>query len=391
MNQSQDKPAGPRILIASASVGAGHNQAAGAVAAALRARMPAARVEVVDVLQFSPWAFRAYYAGGYSLSVTKFPRCYGLGFWMTDRPQGPQRGPGECSRLWHERLHLRRFARYVCESRPDLVIHTHFLASPLLGRMIRQGELWTRQLVVVTDIRMHRYWYSEDVDHWFAPAQPVADHLRQWGIDPRRITVSGMPIHPKWTAPLDRDTVLNDWRLPADRPIVLLCGGTEFTCGPVVKIARQILARCPKAFLAVLAGRNKKLLAKLGRLPQAGQDLMPVAFTDRIHELVEVATMMVTKAGGLSTAECLAKGAPMVLLPPVPGQESGNAAYFARQGAAVVAANPADVVEQVARLLKNPVELSGMADKARRLYRPATETIVAAVSKLLGRETGDGA
>ncbi|HUS91042.1 MAG TPA: glycosyltransferase, partial [Phycisphaerae bacterium] len=199
-----------------------------------------------------------------------------------------------------------------------------------------------------------------------------------------RITVSGMPIQAKWTAPLDRAKVLAEWRLPPDRPIIVLAAGADFTCGPVVKIARRLLAACEGAFVAVLAGRNKKLLGQLSLLPGAGRDLAAFAFTDRVHELVEVCTLMVTKAGGLSTAECVAKARPMVLLKPVPGQEKGNAAYFAEKGAAVVTAGVGEVVEQVRRLLARPDELKRMSDNARRLHRPATATIAAAIQAALG-------
>jgi processive 1,2-diacylglycerol beta-glucosyltransferase len=370
-----------RVLIVTASVGEGHRQAAGALADALRAAAPGVELDVVDVLTLAPWVFGASYAGGYSLAVSKFPRLYGLGFWLSDRPQGPRRSLNERLRLWHEGCYLRRLQRRVLQTRPDLVVHTHFVSSAPVARLIRQGLFDRPHVVVVTDIRMHRFWLCEEVDHWFVPAEPTAQRLRRWGVRPERITVSGIPIHPKWTGDTDRQKVLAEWRLPAGRPLVLLAGGAEFTCGPIVRIARELRQACGEAFVGVLAGRNKKLLGRLCRLPGAGRDLAGFAFTDRVQELVSVCTLMVTKAGGLSTAECLAKGTPMVLLPPVPGQESGNGAYLAAEGAAVVARDVREVVAQVRRLLGDAEALARMGDCARRLHRPGTETIVAAIRR----------
>ena len=391
MNDQGHSPPPRRILIASSSVGAGHNQAAQAIGAALRSafsRAPrpdqAPEVDIVDTLAYATRPFRAFYAGGYALLVSRLPRLYGLGYWLKNRPQGPRRSLGERRRLWQERQSLRRFGRYVLDARPDLIVNTHFLSSPYITHLVRSGRLETRQMVVVTDIREHRYWFSEGVEHWFVAAERTGRALQRWGIPPQQITVSGIPIHPKWTAPLDRQKVLAEWRLPSDRPIVLLSGGAEFTCGPVVQIARQIRQGCPQAFVAVLGGRNKKLLAALSRLPEAGRDFVGIAFTDRVHELVEVCCLMVTKAGGLTTAECLAKGTPMVLLKPVPGQEAGNAAYFAAEGAAVLAQDPADVVAHVSRLLNDTGGLARMGDNARRLHRPAAQTIAEAVCRAVG-------
>jgi processive 1,2-diacylglycerol beta-glucosyltransferase len=205
-------------------------------------------------------------------------------------------------------------------------------------------------------------------------------------VGPEQITVCDIPIRLKWTQPLDRAKVLADWRLPADRKIILLSGGAEFTCGPVEATASGILAAAPSAHVVVLAGRNKELLAKLSRLcedgPAAGR-LTPVSFTDRAHELVGVASLMVTKPGGVTTSECCAMGTPMVLLPPVRGQESCNAEYLCAHGAAVAPGGMLKVIQTVRRLLENPRELATMADCAKKLHRPAARPIAAKVSQWL--------
>jgi len=385
VNTRSDSPDAPKILIASASVGAGHNQAAKAIAETLRLSMPQARVEVVDTLTFAPWCFRAYYAGGYAMLVTRLPRLYGWGFRFNDRPQGLRRGLRERVRLFNERQFLRRFARHVRRTAPDLIINTHFLAAPVIARMIRRGQYAGPQVTVVTDVLVHRFWLSENVEHWFVPAESTAARLRAWGIEPDHITVSGIPIHPKWAEPLDRRKILADWNLPADRPVVLLAGGVEFTCGPIVRIARDIAQRSGDAFVAVLAGRNKDLLARLAQAPEAGRDIVGIPFTDRVHELVAACTLMATKAGGLSTAECLAKATPMVLLKPVPGQEEGNAEHFAQNGAAVIVRDDNEVADVVVRLLADRDRLARMSDAASKLYRPGARTIVDTVRRILGR------
>ena len=152
-----------------------------------------------------------------------------------------------------------------------------------------------------------------------------------------------------------------------------------------MRIAREIVARRSEAFVAVLAGRNKEHLVQIAQTPEAGRDIVGIPFTDRVHELVAACTLMATKAGGLSTAECLAKGTPMVLLRPVPGQEAGNAEYFARRGAAVIAHNDNQVAGIVARLLADRDALARMAAAARELYRPGAQTIADAVREMLGR------
>jgi len=375
--------------VATASVGAGHNSAARAIVDALGIASPGVAVEYLDVLTLAPRVFRAYYAGGYALAVTALPRAYGLGYWATNRPHRPGRRLMERLRLWAERRAMRRLSGRLLAEPPDLIVHTHFLAPPVVDRLIGRRRLPTRQMVVLTDNDAHRFWYAERVERWFVPSEHCVDGLRRWGIDSGNITVSGFPVHPKWTRPLDRARVLADWNLPADRRIVLLAGGADFTCAPVEKIARQIADTAERACVVVLAGRNKKLLGRLAPLAAARPGrLVGVSFTDRVNELVDVCSLMVAKAGGATTAECLAKATPMVLLKPVPGQEARNARYFQGRGAAIIVRRTGQVADVVGRLLADPAELSALADNAAALYRPGTETIVSAICDALDAGPG---
>ncbi|HOD83668.1 MAG TPA: glycosyltransferase [Phycisphaerae bacterium] len=375
---------GGRVLVVSASVGAGHNQAARAVVERLREYAPHLEVEHVDALNFAGRCFRAWYAGGYALMVSRLPWLYGLGFRMTDHPDGPRRSLAERRRLWTERLAMRRMSEHILAGRYDLILHTHFLVAPMVARMKDLGLLDCPQAVVVTDNVIHRYWHSRNVERWFLSADLDVDRVARWGVERERIVVSGMPVQAKWRAELDRSRVLAEWDLPADRPIVLLSGGTDFVCGPVVRIADQLARAREDLCVVVLGGRNKKLLGQLAGLRLPGDRLRPVAFTDRLHELVEASSLMITKAGGSTIAECAARGKPMVFLKPVPGQEKGNAQYFAAAGAGVVAPSVQETIQQTLELVGDPQRLAAMSQAAAALYRPASETIADWVIQRLG-------
>lgn len=377
-----------KVLLIFARVGAGHRQAALALKEGIQSAVPDLHVQLEDVLDHAPWPFHLYYHSGYVLGMTRLPRVYGLGFDLTNVPDRPGRRLSERVRLRSERFWLRSFAEKVAQWAPDLVVNTHFLTAPVIRDLISRGRLNAKQMVVVTDHDMHRWWYSENVDQWLLPDELSRAKLRRWGIPAERMTVTGIPIHAKWTRPLDRRKIHADWGLPPDRPIVILTGGTEFTCGPIVNIALGILRACAEAHVVVLAGRDKKLLARLSRLGEAGRRLTPVSFTDRVHELVEICSLMVTKPGGITTTECCCKGAPMVLLQPVPGQEACNARHLRAHGAAVIPGGAVKIIETVRRLLGRPDELARMSKCAKSLYSPATSIIVEAISRMLTSPAG---
>jgi len=379
--RTHSPPRRGRILLATASLGAGHNS----VARALAGEFERAEVDFqsVDVMSKTRWPFGACYAGGFTLGMTRLPWAYGLGFVMGNRPHTPRRSLAERFRLWTERLGLAPFAHLVEAYQPDVILNTHFIAAPMIAAMIALGRTRARQVITVTDVEMHRWWYSERMAHWFVPSDYTAAFLRPWGVADERVTVSGIPIDPKWDRRVDRAKVLAEWNLPADRKIVVVSGGTEFVCAPVVKIVRDLSDTCPDAHVVVLAGRNKGLLADLSRLAGRSRRIQPLGFTDRVNEVVGVSSLMVTKAGGLTTAECLAAGTPMVLINPVPGQEAGNARYFARQGAAVIARGAKSIVAATRDLLADGESLRRMGRCARQLYLPGRSTISATVLRLL--------
>ncbi|MHC4562781.1 MAG: MGDG synthase family glycosyltransferase [Planctomycetota bacterium] len=370
-------------MFISASVGAGHNAAARAVMAELAARESAPDMSFVDDMTLVPRAFRAVYSRGFEVAVVRAPRLYGSGFRMTDRPSGPRRTLAERRRLALERRMLKRLRAELLASQPDLIVHTHFLAPPMVGRLIGSGELRSRQVVVITDCELHRFWYAENVDHWFVASESAARTLADYGVPDERVTVSGIPVHPKWTVEVDRQAVLAEWKLPADRKIVLLFGGAHYTTGPIARIARQIAASCRQAYVCVLTGRNEKLRREIDRLAGKQDRVRAIPMTDRLHELVSVCSLMIVKPGGISTAECVAKGTPMVLLKAVPGQESANARFYEGHGAAISTRRWADVVPAVRQLLTDDARLASMAESAGALYRPATTTIADAVLKAL--------
>lgn len=384
----------PRVIFVTAGVGAGHNQAARALQAGLSAADPTITTDWVDVLDYSPRLFRLVYAGGYAAAVTRFPRLYGWGFRRSDRPDGPRRTPAERLRIRLEGWAIRRFIAGLTDQRPALLVHTHFLAPPVVGRRIAGGATGLSQMVVVTDYCVHRYWYAEHVDHYFIAEAGGRERLAGFGVDPERVTVSGVPVHPKWTAPFDAGAARRAWKLPAERPLVLVSGGALFTVGPIDAMVGRMCREMPGAIIAVLAGTDKDLLARLGRRAEAGGDcpqLRPIGFTDRVHELSKLAALIVSKPGGMTVTESLAAGTPMLLLPPVPGQETRNADWLARGGAAVVAAPDEDVPARAAELVNDPLTLETLCTRALALARPARETIVGHIRRRLAEMTSPSA
>lgn len=373
-----------RVLLVTAGVGAGHSAVASAIEDGIRHRWPQVCVRTVDVLTLEPVLFGRLMRHGNIVGMTRTPRLYGALYRTSDRHKSRKFAVSERIRNFVLALVLRHLRVLVDQFRPQVVVHSHWCSVPALVGGDLPEELQGRQAVVVTDLIAHRYWFAPSVARWFVAAPETSEKLLAWGISPESISVSGIPVRRVWDEPPSADEVLKNWSLPAGRPVVVLTGGATFTVGSIPSLARRIRAACGEATLVVLCGTNRGLRSRIEKLAAGTAGLIAVPFTNRVHELVSAATVFVTKSGGITTAECLAAGIPVVLLPPVPGQEAENAEWLERHGAAVVARDEAAVVREVRRLLDDEPARLALARSARALHRPGREAVLAYIRDSLG-------
>src|SRR5206468_11913975 len=136
-----------------------------------------------------------------------------------------------------------------------------------------------------------------------------------------------------------------------------LAGG--FGVGPIENLFRALLETEIPIQLVSIAGRNEKLRDDLSKLPvPARHKAQVLGFTKEIDELMNVADLVVSKPGGLTTSETLARGAIMVIVNPIPGQESRNSDYLLENQAAIKVNNAATIAHKLTQLLSNKERLA---------------------------------
>jgi processive 1,2-diacylglycerol beta-glucosyltransferase len=359
----------PRILVLSASVGAGHLRAAQAVELALRQVAPDAMVKNLDVLELTNATFRRIYGQAYLDLVNKVPHVLGYFYDLLDKPRSAER-KSDRLRLAVEKLNLKPFIRFL-EAEPwDLVINTHFLPAEIIASLRNDEKLSVPQVTVTTDFETHRLWVNQPCERYFTATEEGALYLQSWGVPAADTLATGIPIHPLFSEPKDRAACLKRQGLVGDRPIILqLAGG--FGVGPIERLYRAVLDIEQPLEVVVVTGRNEKAHKQLDAVPVAPRHRSKVlGFTDQIDELMAVADLVLTKPGGLTTSETLARGAAMAIVNPIPGQESRNSDYLLENGAAIKVNNIATLAHKVGGLLGDRERLARLKANARRLGRP---------------------
>lgn len=344
-------------------------RAAEAVEKAMRQLRPDAEVLNLDVLTLTNAIFRRLYATAYLDLVNKAPHLLGYFYDITDKP-GPRDSRGDRLQRLVERLNTRRLEKLLTDEPWDIVINTHFLPASLIARARKKGKSTQKQVTVVTDFEAHAFWDNQPCDHYFVATEEARRTLAARGIPMADMTVTGIPIDPLFAVEKDVAALQKKHKVGGDRPTVLLMAG-GFGVGPIERMFDAAIEVQTPLDLIVVCGKNAKLKAKLEKVDTPERHRVQVmGFTKEMDELLAIADLIVSKPGGLTTSECLARGVPMAIVNPIPGQESRNSDFLLEHGAAIKINSLAAMTYKLDELLGNKPRLATLARNARAQGKP---------------------
>ncbi len=375
-----------RILILHATAGVGHKRAAEALERAFRTVDPTSRVHALDTLAFASRLFQRTYAQTYNTIVKKVPRVWGLLYWGSERE--PFHRGTYAARVSLDRFNLRRLEHAIDRFQPAAVVCTHFLPMEALASRAARGRLSVPLYCVVTDFGLHSFWIYRGATGYFVATEQLREELAGWGVPPDTVHVSGIPIEPKFATSVPKPEARRALGLAADQPLVLVMGGGNGV-GPLHALAEGILHLPSRPQVAVACGHNEEVRARLGDLERAAPGRMrALGFTNEIDRWLDAADVNVTKAGGLTCSESLAKRVPLIIFRPTPGQEEHNSQALTAAGAALRARTLEQVFDGVERILERPALARSMREACEAIGRPKAALTIAA--RVLGKTQGEG-
>lgn len=312
---------GPRVLIVSGSVGAGHDGAARELAS--RLRQAGVEVDVRDLLDVLPAPVPRVLRDGYRVAVDRVPVVF-------DRLFDALEGGGLVRRamLGVCRLGQAGVRRWLRETPYDAVVSTYPLASQVLGELRRRGLAPMPLLTYLTDPAVHRSWLHPMIDlHLTVTPGTAAQGRSAYGV---AMTPAG-PLVPARFAQVCSRKRLQELRaeleLQVGAPVALLVAGS-LGLGDVVSSAEHVAEAGVRPL--VLCGNNERLRARVAAVPGA----VALGWRDDVHELMALADVLVHNAGGLSFTEAMVAGLPAVSYRCIPGHGQANAAVLRDTGLA---------------------------------------------------------
>lgn len=372
-----------RVAILTFGIGSGHLRAAEVLERALLDGGDDVEVQVLDAVELGrPW-FVWFYVHSYWWMLRHAP-----GLWRRLFERRQSKRHRATAPEWFFRHGSAPLVKRLKAFAPHLVIVTEIGAAEIGALAKREGGFNAPLLGVQTDFQTELPWVQREIDVYCVGSEEARSQLIGWGISPNRIVACGIPVDPAFALPFDRAELRQALGLDAQRPVVLVMGGGMGPT-PLDEIIQSLeLCGLPLQVLAV-AGHNGAMQTRLENLRgRVALDLHPFGWSDRIPELMAAADLLVTKPGGLTSAEALTSGLPMVLTHPIPGPEELHVRYLEEHRVAVCARSSAEIPQWVFRLLSDREHRVAMARRAREMGRPHATHAIAQVSRaMLDKDT----
>ena len=358
-------PMRQRVLVMYITARSGHYRAARALEQGIRRVNPRAETLAIDAFQYLNPVLARIVDRMYLSVIQNAPEIWD---YLYDNPKVVHRSDS-FRKLLH-RYDSPRLHGLLEDFRPDVIACTQAFPCGLVADFKEEQDLSTPLYGILTDFSPHAYWVHPQVNGYVVPTEESRQWLLDHRVEPDRVRAFGIPIDAVFAESPDLQAIRRRLQLAPGKPIILLMGGGQ-GLGPIVEAVEQ-MDRIQQDFqLLVIAGTNESLYHKLiTRAPAFKHPMQVFGHVDFVADLMSVASFIITKTGGLTTSEALSKGLPILVLNPIPGQETKNASFLVKEKAARLAKDCRHLAHSVQQLLDRPDELAAMAANSRRLGKP---------------------
>jgi len=357
-----------KVLILYASYGDGHYQ----VARALRDEFRNHGIQdivMIDLFKEANPTVNAIARYFYIKSYNVMPAVYGWLYYGTKHIRWDS-----FFARWLQSYGIQKLMEIIETERPDMVIHTFPMS--VVPEISKKTGNYIPSVTVVTDFDLHRRWVHPAIDRFYVATDDLKAKIERAGIPGDRIIVSGIPVKPEFEQHLSAEHILEKYGLADQGYHVLIMAGSYGVMQGLGDMCER-LVRHSQVRMIVVCGKNRVLQQEMEHRFSAWPNVKILGFVEHIHELMHIASCIVTKPGGITLSEAMMKQLPILIYRPVPGQERDNALYLSSKGAAYIAYDPQQLEGQILELLYDHDRWKSMRRALEALRRPhAARTIV---------------
>ena len=334
-----------RALFLSVTAGHGHHSAAKAVIAHLEER--GVECAMLDTFEYINPMLSESIARVNSISTRFTPSVYGNLYRLAEKKE-KNNAKFSISKIINSIL-SKKLIKYVREFQPDVLVCTHVFAAQIVTAL-KKKNLVANTIGIITDFTVHPFWEDTDLDYYVTASELLNHQIIRKGIPSEKVKTTGIPIHAKFSNKISRLEARRLLGIEDKTTIFVMSGGTghgnvfEFICKlDKLDLDFQIISVC---------GNNKRLKNKIDKF-ESRKKIYNYGYVDNVDIIMDASNCIVTKPGGLTISESLAKWLPIILVNPIPGQENRNVEFLLNNGVAVKTSPTFPIDEVVFQLMSN--------------------------------------
>ena len=362
------------FLILSVTAGEGHNSTARAIQAELEKR--GADCLILDTFDYISPEFAKLISEGYLLVTEKAGYAWKAGYRLAEKrhPNDFEFAPANLLK----QAVSGELAEFIRTDSYDAILFTHPFPGILLDIMKKKRMINTRTVGILTDFTFHPYWEDcTENDYVVVPDRLLLPQAHRKGFRDSQILPFGIPINPKFSETMSKADARRFLGIDENLTTFLIMGGS-MGYGNMAENVRKIdaidMAGTERDFqLIVVCGNNAEMKAEIAEIAKTARHRMLVTgFVKTIPQMMDAADCIITKPGGLTTSEALAKRLPMIIAGPIPGQEERNAEFLLNNGCAMATSKTCPIDECIWQLLQSDIRLQSMRACIDAIAKPGS-------------------
>ena len=267
---------------------------------------------------------------GYLLSTKYLKEAYGKVYSTLDKRDEPFKKFSPTEMI--SKLISKKLVKFVEDYSPDIVIGTHSYAAVLMTILAKRGNITCPTIGIITDFTVHPFWESTELDAYVVPDSLLTLAAQRKGIPAEKVIPTGIPLKKSFTYKHNKEEMRSKLGLKNLPSVLIMMGSMGF--GNILNIIKTLDDFEENFQIICICGNNEKSRKSIEEECWC-KNVVNLGFTNNVDEYMDASDVIITKPGGLTTSEAMAKGLPMILMNPIPGQEERNMNFLVNAGVGI--------------------------------------------------------